>query len=323
MTAAVTVKRYQNDDKSLWNKFVQEAKNSTFLFDRDFMDYHGKRISDHSLLVFVDDNLRSVLPANEKGDLLISHGGLSYGGLVLENRVHLDEALSYFYYLLRYLEQNGFTEVVYKCMPSYLARLPSFEEQYAMFLLNARLTSRTVSGACSGRLHVSMRQTRRNIVKRAMNSGLRVTRANSPKKFWEILETNLRERHGVEPVHSLDELELLMTRFPDNILCYEVLGEQLLGGTIIFVSHTTAHAQYISANQEGKKSGALDFLFHQLITETFSHKDFFSFGISIGHDGKELNRGLNSWKEGFGAMPFTVDTYALNVRDYSLLNSYA
>lgn len=323
MTSPITVRKYMNDDKSLWNKFVREAKNSTFLFHRDFMEYHGDRITDHSLLVFADGNLRSVLPASETGNRLVSHGGLSYGGLVLQNGAHLNEVLSYFFYVLRYLDELGFTEVVYKCLPSYLARVPSFEDQYAMFLLNAQLLSRSVSGVCCNDVDVSMRQTRRNTVKRAINSGLRVAQTDNPEKFWNILEVNLRERHGVEPVHTLDEIGLLMKRFPNNIRCYEVHQDQLLGGTIIFESVTTAHAQYISANQEGKKCGALDLLFHELITETFSHKSFFSFGISTTQDGRGLNSGLNSWKEGFGARSFTVDTYTLDTRNYRLLEAYA
>lgn len=97
MSPRVNVRKYAPDDKPVWDKFIREAKNSTFLFDRNFMDYHGDRIKDHSLLLFVDDVLRSVMPANENGDQLISHGGLSYGGLVLEKSVRLDEVLSFFF----------------------------------------------------------------------------------------------------------------------------------------------------------------------------------------------------------------------------------
>ena len=36
--------------------------------------------------------------------------------------------------------------------------------------------------------------------------------------FWRILELNLARRHGASPVHSLEEIQLLHDRFPDEIL---------------------------------------------------------------------------------------------------------
>ena len=58
------------------------AKNSTFLFHRDFMDYHQDRFDDYSLLIFKKEKLIAVFPANKIDEILYSHQGLSYGGLV-------------------------------------------------------------------------------------------------------------------------------------------------------------------------------------------------------------------------------------------------
>lgn len=44
------VKRYTPEDKSIWDKYVDKARNATFLFHRDYMDYHADRFRDHSLL---------------------------------------------------------------------------------------------------------------------------------------------------------------------------------------------------------------------------------------------------------------------------------
>ena len=69
-----------------WNQFVRASKNGTFLFDRRFMDYHSDRFSDHSLMCYREGRLYALLPANEKGDTLVSHGGLTYDGLVTDSR---------------------------------------------------------------------------------------------------------------------------------------------------------------------------------------------------------------------------------------------
>jgi hypothetical protein len=45
-----TVKQYQESDYECWNTFVNQAKNATFLFHRDFMEYHKDRFEDYSRL---------------------------------------------------------------------------------------------------------------------------------------------------------------------------------------------------------------------------------------------------------------------------------
>ena len=88
---SISVRRYQPADQQQWNGFVMRSKNATFLFDRRFMDYHAGRFKDHSVLVFEDDGLKAIMAANEDGASVVSHGGLSYGGLLLEKETHLDE----------------------------------------------------------------------------------------------------------------------------------------------------------------------------------------------------------------------------------------
>ena len=79
----MTVWLYNDSMANEWNDFVRASKNGTFLFCRDFMDYHADRYKDASL-VFVDkkNNICGLFPANIKGDTVYSHGGLTYGGFV-------------------------------------------------------------------------------------------------------------------------------------------------------------------------------------------------------------------------------------------------
>ena len=55
-----------------WNEFVMTSKNGTFLFHRDYMDYHKDRFEDFSLLVFCNNKLVSILPANIIDNKIIS-----------------------------------------------------------------------------------------------------------------------------------------------------------------------------------------------------------------------------------------------------------
>ena len=69
------VEKYTKENRLAWDTFISGAKNATFLFARDFMEYHSDRFTDYSLLVYKDDLLYAVLPANIVGDKLYSHQG--------------------------------------------------------------------------------------------------------------------------------------------------------------------------------------------------------------------------------------------------------
>ena len=58
------VEKYTSQHRHKWDAFIAEAKNATFLFARDFMEYHSHRFTDFSLMVYKDDQLYAVLPAN-------------------------------------------------------------------------------------------------------------------------------------------------------------------------------------------------------------------------------------------------------------------
>ena len=87
------VRLYQPQDFSLWNTFTSVAKNATFLFHRNFMEYHSDRFEDYSLLVLDGEKVVAVLPANRVGDTVYSHQGLSYGGVVLNKKTKLSKKI--------------------------------------------------------------------------------------------------------------------------------------------------------------------------------------------------------------------------------------
>ena len=84
----IEIKRYTPQEKQDWNDFVAKSRQGTFLFDRNYMDYHQDRFHDHSLMIFYNGKLCALLPANEVVDkTLISHQGLTDGGLLTCNKM--------------------------------------------------------------------------------------------------------------------------------------------------------------------------------------------------------------------------------------------
>ncbi len=316
------IKIYQPSQKSLWDGFVKNAKNATFLFQRDFMDYHSHRFKDHSLLVFKKEKLVAVLPANSVGDEVHSHQGLSYGGLVLGKKITFEETFQIFKQLLAYLNEKGIPVLKLKLLPKIYHQMPSDEIDYLLFLVKASLTRRDLTSCIYTENPLTITSSNRlRGIKKGEKNKLEIREETNFKPFWEeVLEPNLAQVHDQKPVHSLKEIELLRSRFPKNIKQFSVYKDgKIVAGTTVFETATVAHCQYISANAIGRKTGGLDFLFNYLLQE-FSHKKYFDFGISNEVQGTKLNKGLLHWKESFGGRSIAHDFYEIRTENHQLLN---
>ena len=305
------VRRYTPDRADEWNHFVAQSKNGTFLFDRRFMDYHADRFRDHSLMIYRDRRLYALLPANEKDNVLVTHGGLTYGGLVMSRQCSAKGVLDAFTAMNDNLCQQGFHHVIYKAIPWIYHQLPAEEDLYALTsVCNARLTIRDISSAVVASHRMKFAESRRSGLRKAQHAGLTVTESDDVEAFWHILNDNLTAKYAVHPVHTADELRLLRSRFPDRIRLWLVYrGQTPVGGTLLFLTPQVLHTQYISATPEGKAIGAIDLLFDHLINKVYADCPYIDFGKSTVSDSADLNEQLIFQKEGFGARAVCYDTY--------------
>lgn len=317
------VLKYSETYYETWNNFVAQSKNGTFLFHRDFMTYHQDRFEDYSQLIFEENQLVAVFPANKVGNTIYSHQGLTYGGLVLSNSIKFSSVFNAFKVLLETFKNDGFETIYLKTIPSIYHTLPSDEMPYLLFLLDAKLTRRDVLSVVDLKQPIKFSKDRIAGNKRALKHSLHIKEVDTFDEFWtKILEVNLKQKHRVKPVHSLEEITLLKQKFPKNIRQFNVYKEDVIvAGTTIFESKHVAHSQYISANEDKNTLGSLDVLHHHLITKVFSEKPYFDFGISNENNGKNINEGLLYWKEGFGARTITQDFYQIDINNVSKLEN--
>lgn len=309
------IKRYTDADKAEWNEFVNNSRQGTFLFNRDYMDYHRYRFEDHSLMIYNNGKLFALLPANIDGDTLWSHQGLTYGGLLTNDHATAVDVINIFTTMNAWLKEQGLTRVIYKPMPWIYQRQPSEEDLYALMqTCGAKLIVRNISSTIALENPVKVRRDRRYKANKAVRNGVTVKKdITALPAFWKVLEDNLLEMHHVRPVHTLKEITFLIEKFPDNIFLYtaEYKGE-VVGGTLIFVTPQVVHTQYISASEKGKELHALDLTFREVM-EDYKNSKYFDFGISNEEHGKVLNHGLIFQKEGFGGRGVCYDWY-----EYSL-----
>ena len=303
--------RYSASKADEWNQFVAQSKNGTFLFDRQFMDYHADRFCDHSLMVYRDRRLYALLPANEKDDVLVTHGGLTYGGLVMSRQCSAKGVLDVFTAMNDYLRQQNFQHVIYKAIPWIYHQLPAEEDLYALTsVCNARLTIRDISSAIVATRRMKFAESRRSGLRKAQRAGLTIAESDDVETFWHILNDNLTTKYAVRPVHTADELRLLRSRFPERIrLWMAYRGQTPVGGTLLFLTPQVLHTQYISATPDGKAIGAIDLLFDHLINNVYADCPYIDFGKSTVSDSADLNEQLIFQKEGFGARAICYDTY--------------
>lgn len=127
------IRKYNDADKEVWNAYVEHARNATFLLNRSYMDYHSDRFHDHSLMIFHNNKLYALLPANEDGDVFYSHQGLTYAGLLTTGHASAENICQVFVAINTYLKQAGFRKCIYKPIPWIYQQLPAEEDLYALF----------------------------------------------------------------------------------------------------------------------------------------------------------------------------------------------
>ncbi len=305
------IRRYRREDKELWNSFVSKARNATFLFDRNYMDYHADRFDDNSFMFYHKGKLKAVLPANVAGDTLYSHQGLTYGGLLLDKKATVEDVLECFDSLNSWLRENGISKVVYKALPWIYQQYPSEEDLYALtWKCKAQLISRDISSSIVIDNKLKFAESRKSGIRKALSLNIEVGESNDVDGFWHVLEENLGNRYNAKPVHTANEMKLLMSRFSNNIRLYVAkMNGEIVGGTLIYVTPQVVHTQYISASVEGKKHGALDLLFDYIINKVYANCRYFDFGKSTEQGGAYLNEPLIFQKEGFGGRGVCYDWY--------------
>jgi len=303
--------RYTPDRKDEWNTFVAGSKNGTFLFNRDYMDYHSDRFEDFSLMFYLQGRLYGLMPANKKGDIFQSHMGLTYGGLIMDAKTTAAATVQLFHELNDYLRAEGFRHVLYKCIPWIYHQMAAEEDLYAMVrTCDVRLQDRDLGTAIIQRNTIRWERVRRRALKRAQEAGVTVERSTDYAGFWQVLNDNLKLKYDSKPVHTLSEISLLASRFPENIVLYLArLGDEILAGMVLYVSKQVARAQYSSATPLGKQLGAIDILYDRIIHHDYANLPYFEFGTSAMADSNVINESLIFQKEGFGGRGVCFDRY--------------
>ena len=306
--------KYTHPLKEQWDAFVDVSKNGTFMLKRDYMDYHSDRFVDYSLMFFNDEKLVALLPASLHEQKLLSHGGLTYGGIIVDKKMTVQLMLSLFEALMEFMRHNNISKLIYKRVPAIYYAYPSDEDLYALFRNNAELVRRDIASTIYLSDRIRFSERRRRGVKNAVKNGVVVRESNNYDNYISILSDILSKYHNAKPVHTADEIKLLANRFPENIKLFAAYKDDvMIAGIIAYVTSTVVHAQYIANSDEGRQCGALDAVVDFMISSYSDTKQYLDFGISTEKEGRFLNEGLVQQKQEFGGRAIAYDFYELKV----------
>jgi hypothetical protein len=307
----VEILRYSDSLKSAWDAFIPITKNRSFLFLRDYMDYHQDRFHDHSLLFLVNGALKACLPANVAGRILHSHQGLTFGGLLMHRDVRLNDVLAIVAALRRRLASDGLEALIYRPMPHPYHEVPAGEDIVALHANHVAVVDvRATLCVRAGEIE-RLSQNRRRDLRSDRQGETVIRRSDDFPTFMRQCTAYLARRHGGRPVHSEQEIALLASRFPDNIKLFVIEGAAgMLAGVILYRHGNCTKAQYIAMGTGPVRNGALTKLLVHILSAVLPAGSWFDFGHSYD-PADRLNHGVHRFKESLGARTVPVTTYRL------------
>lgn len=316
--AGLRIRPYNEADADSWDRFCEDCVNSTFLHTRRFLSYHGERFQDCSCIIEDGSDWVGILPAAQlpgQPDCVVSHPGATYGGLLHTGQLFGANGLAALAAVAAHYRDHGYRRLRYKALPHIYQQCPSQDDLYALFRLGGHRYRCDLSSTIDleARRPVSSRRLRSR--RKALKAGVRIMDGlEGLDEFWAVLTENLRRRHDTHPVHTLEEIRDLATRFPEAItLTSALMDGRVVAGTLLFHSPRVIHAQYIAASEEGQNLCALDAVFEHCIEAASRRVRYFDFGISNENDGLVLNTGLYGFKTEFGGGGVVLEFYEVNL----------
>jgi hypothetical protein len=349
----VSIKKFNySEDKNNWNMFVSTNLEGHFFFETDYLFYHKERFEDFSVMIYdKKNNLVCVLPAcleskankikSEK--ILHSHKGLTFGGFIFKDKLSFLGKQNIVFACLDFLKKNSFNLLIIKPLPSYFQLNNQKDESIHRILNDNLIRSKVVRVEANSVLILPKSEVdykeinyqnysarkKRNL-KKAYQSNLRIEKTETATDFWKIIEENLKTRHNILPVHSVDEIQLLYDKFPTNILfsLAKDSKNETIACSVSFIYQSTIHLQYMAATKKGKEVNALDFLINHIVenhiidfdkiskTSPSGSFEYLSLGVSELRNKEEkdsINEGLFRWKEEFGARTFCHFVYQIKL----------
>jgi hypothetical protein len=314
--------RYTEEYNKVWEEWVESSNCGVFLHSRKFLNYHKNRFEDHSLIFKNKNSVIAIIPMARESisSCMVSHPGITYGGLIYKTRIKLDDIDEIFKLILEYCRKLKFEEFIYKPIPFHIQRYPEQLDIFYLYKYGASIYSKEIWNTINLNCDRKLSKKVNRYFNKGIKNKLSIQVGDSVEKlnqFYNILIENLDKRHKTKPVHSINEFIELSLKFKNHIYLRLVTDEfnRILGGCWVFnLNNNCVHLQYIACNKLGMELNALDYLLESIIKECIANNiNNFSFGSSTEKKSEILNEGLFDFKSGFGIGNSLINTYKIKL----------
>ncbi|MEO2004576.1 MAG: GNAT family N-acetyltransferase [Candidatus Poribacteria bacterium] len=325
--AEVTTDPYAAEHSAEWDDFVLRSRNGTLFHRQSFLRYHPPdRFNDCSLMLRRRGRLVGVFPAaierRNYRDVLRSHPGASYGGLVIGLAPRAETVVACTRALVAFARGEGFDGIEMRLPPSVFHRFPAEDVDLALHASGFRVAGIELTNAICldggpDAWQALFQGDTANRLRRIDREGaVSVEEGPAWPEYWPMLEETLSQFEAT-PTHSLEEIERLARELPDDIRLFRCrVGGVLVGGVVVFVGNPHAvHTFYMAQNHTGREHRCLDAALSRVMewAHARGHR-FVNLGTSTLTGGPHLNAGLCRFKERFGGFGVARRTYALDLR---------
>lgn len=303
--------QYHLDLAASWDAVADVAPGGTVLHSRRFLDYHGTRFRDLSLVGTKagEAAISAIFPlAADPSDpeLAVSHPGSSFGGIVGLSREPMHHR-AFLKASARWLRDHGFRRLLYRMPPAALLRQPD-DGLLPTLIRLGHIVQLDLWSVLRLDGDLAKQTYWRTEIRKAERKGLRadpVTASEDWATLHAVISARLDQKYGRTIVHSVAELIDLSARLgPQSrgLLIRDSTGQMLAAMWFIDYGTGTLHNQYIGATDQGLDLRAptygLSITLEQARAEGFRQ---FSFGRSTLADGWSENPDLLRFKSRFGA----------------------
>lgn len=289
-----------HQDESRWDAFIESSHNGTFLHSRRYLNYHGNRFEDQSLIA-LDHHGRwaALFPAARDPDdphTVTSHPGITFGGIIYGHKLSGPSLLEAIEATCNFYAESGYKRLRYRTIPHIYHRQTAEDDRYALAHLGASIYR------CDLLSLVSLSDPiKSQVASKAHRAGIAIQIGGQAlPEVWHILQVNLAQHHGATPVHTLSEIQNLFTRFPDRLQCLAGYYEgELVAALVTYNFGAVTKLQYSTATDLGRRINATTALIVSAISiARHGGCAWFDLGSSHKNDGT-INEGLYRFKRQF------------------------
>jgi hypothetical protein len=298
-------------DAGRWEDLVPRCTGGSILHTRRFLDYHGDRFIERSLLL--EDTgkktcgLFPLASRRETPDVAASHPGATFGGLLLSGNGSLARTEKAFEAAFESLRRDGVRQLLYTPPPVFVANQPNQIDVHLMLRYGAAVDAAPLLSVAGLANQLRPTKGRKAGIARGGRSNLKIfvgAAAEDYRRFHGLLAETLSSRHEARPVHSLQQMNDLRERLGEDaflILVTDAAGQLVAGCWVFQLNPYVWHTQYIASNTVGRLSNAVEFMISHAIDRAREARiTYLSMGTSATGKDHETDRNLLAFKTHFG-----------------------